>query len=208
MDWFEEMEKKKPTRKEKGERTRKELFDAAMSLYTKKGYERVTVEDICAKAGVSKGAFYTHFMSKDQVVLETFLKADDFYREVFPQLDQEKSCIDKLRAFGRLAMGNIVNQGPMVIRVSYYGQIAPGRENAPIASRERPLYKLTEQLIREGQEKGEIRADIPSAAITEIVIHAIRGIVYDWCLQQGEFDLEECGGILFQMLLEGLQSPH
>ncbi|MHB8780184.1 MAG: TetR/AcrR family transcriptional regulator [Candidatus Geothermincolia bacterium] len=199
------MQQQKLSRKQKGELTRRQLFESAMQLFSEKGYERVTVDDICLAAGVSKGAFYTHFESKDQVVVETFLKADDFYNEVYPQVLDEANCVERLRSFCRLVMGNILESGVMVMRVSYYGQIAPGRVDSAIASRERPLYRLTERLLRDGQETGEIRSDIASSVMAEAVIHSLRGLVYDWCQQNGEFDLLEYSEVMMQLLLSGLQ---
>jgi AcrR family transcriptional regulator len=200
------METAKLTRKEQAQKTRQRLFDAAMYLFDKRGYDRVTVEEICAKAGVSKGAFYTHFKSKDQVVLDTFLKADGYYEEVFPLLEQENAYRDKVIAFARAALSNIEKTGVMVMRISYYGQIAPGQKRAAIASRGRSLYRLAEKLVSEGQEKGEVRTDIPSGMIAENIIHAIRGVVYDWCQQNGKFDLQEYGQVLMQMLFDGLRA--
>jgi AcrR family transcriptional regulator len=192
-------------RKEQARVTRAKLYDAAMNLFNKRGYERVTVDEICARAGVSKGAFYAHFKSKDQVCLEIFMQADGYYEEVFPLLEKEKTYRDKVSAFARAALANIEKTGVMVMRISYYGQIAPGKKKAAIASRDRSLYKLTERLVREGQEQGEVRTDIPSGMIAENIIHAIRGMVYDWCQQNGKFDLQEYGQVLMQMFFDGLR---
>jgi AcrR family transcriptional regulator len=198
------MKKANLTRKQQAEQTRQKLFDTAMSLFDKRGYDRVTVDDICAKAGVSKGAFYNHFKSKDQVVLETFMQADNYYEQVFPMLEQEETYLGKAMVFARAALANIERTGVMVMRISYHGQIAPGLKSTPIASRERALYQLTEVLVEEGQASGEIRSDLPSSMIAENIIHAIRGIVYDWCQQDGKFNLQEYGRVLMQMLIEGL----
>jgi AcrR family transcriptional regulator len=198
------MKNAKLTRKQKAERTRQKLFDTAIGLFDKRGYDRVTVDEICARAGVSKGAFYNHFKSKDQVVLETFMQADSYYEQVFPLLEQEDTYLGKAGVFARAALANIERTGVMVMRISYHGQIAPGLTSTPIASRERALYRLTEQVVKAGQAEGEIRSDIPSGMIAENIIHAIRGMVYDWCQQDGRFDLQEYGRVLIQMLFEGL----
>jgi TetR/AcrR family transcriptional regulator, fatty acid metabolism regulator protein len=198
------MNKARLTRKQQAEQTRQRLFDSAMSLFDKKGYDRVTVDEICAKAGVSKGAFYNHFNSKDQVVLETFMQADSYYEQVFPMLENEDTYLGKARVFAAAALANIEKTGVMVMRISYHGQIAPGVTSTPIASRDRALYRLAEQLAKAGQASGEVRTDIPSPMIAENIIHAIRGLVYDWCQQDGKFDLQEYGRFLMQMLTEGL----
>lgn len=47
---------------------RKELLDAALELFYERGYDKTSVNDIIAKVGVTKGAFYYHFKSKDEVL--------------------------------------------------------------------------------------------------------------------------------------------
>lgn len=47
--------------------TRSKLLDAAMSVIRAKGYSATTVDDICRAAGVSKGSFFHHFASKEQL---------------------------------------------------------------------------------------------------------------------------------------------
>src|SRR5450755_4349805 len=48
---------------------RQELLDAALSLIREKGYSATSVDELCAQAGVSKGAFFHHFKSKDALAI-------------------------------------------------------------------------------------------------------------------------------------------
>lgn len=49
--------------------TRQRILDAAVSVIRKKGYTATTVDDLCAEAGVTKGAFFHHFPSKDSMAV-------------------------------------------------------------------------------------------------------------------------------------------
>ena len=51
------------------------LLDASLMVIRSKGYSATTVDDICSAAGVSKGSFFHHFSSKEQLALEA---ADHF----------------------------------------------------------------------------------------------------------------------------------
>lgn len=50
--------------------TRAKLVDAALKLFATSGYEHATVDDISQEAGYSKGAYYFHFSTKDDILLE------------------------------------------------------------------------------------------------------------------------------------------
>src|SRR2546427_12168978 len=49
------------------EETRQRLLDSALGVFARHGYERATVDAIVREAGFSKGAFYVHFESKDDL---------------------------------------------------------------------------------------------------------------------------------------------
>jgi len=51
-------------------KTREKLIRAAVELFAKKGFEKTTVDEIVAKAGVAKGTFYLYFKSKDDLIKE------------------------------------------------------------------------------------------------------------------------------------------
>ncbi len=48
---------------------RAKLLDAAMHVIRQKGYDATTVDDICAEAGLTKGAFFHHFASKEELAV-------------------------------------------------------------------------------------------------------------------------------------------
>lgn len=54
------------------EKTRRKILDSALDLFTKKGFEKTTLDEISKKAGFTRGAAYTHFKSKEDI-LQTLL---------------------------------------------------------------------------------------------------------------------------------------
>jgi AcrR family transcriptional regulator len=64
------MNRKRLTREDSREETRKHLMDAAQRLIAKKGSSTASVEDIAESAGYTRGAFYSNFSSKDDLFLE------------------------------------------------------------------------------------------------------------------------------------------
>jgi len=54
---------------QRSEETRTKIMDAAIKLFSQQGYNKASVDDICTEAGISKGAFYHHFKSKQELFL-------------------------------------------------------------------------------------------------------------------------------------------
>ena len=54
---------------QRSEETRSRIVDSAIKLFSTYGYNKASVDDICAEAGISKGAFYHHFKSKQALFL-------------------------------------------------------------------------------------------------------------------------------------------
>ena len=53
-------------------RTRAALLTAALAAFAEHGFQATTIERICARAGYTRGAFYSNFTSKDELFLELF----------------------------------------------------------------------------------------------------------------------------------------
>ncbi|TKH04524.1 helix-turn-helix transcriptional regulator [Peribacillus simplex] len=67
----------------RGEKTREKILKISLKLFSEKGYDKVTVDEIVKKSGTSKGSFYQHFSAKSDIFLVRFIEVDDYYREVF-----------------------------------------------------------------------------------------------------------------------------
>lgn len=201
--------KKGMTKREKQrEETRRKLHDTAMDLFTRKGFTRVSVEDICEAVGVSKGTFYYYFKSKDQVLVEEFLEIDTFYAGSMEDLSRKfKSPVRRLSEF-TIASFRYVNDnmGIKLAKVIYHGEIDPmmGKKTS-LGSTKRPFYGMVEQLVMEAQEKGELRGDLDAATIAGFWVRCYRGVIYEWCLQNGRFDLMQAGEEFTRLAVEGLK---
>lgn len=65
---------------QRSEETKTKIMDAAIKLFSTRGFSAASVDDICEEAGISKGAFYHHFESKQALfvaLLDSWLQAID-----------------------------------------------------------------------------------------------------------------------------------
>lgn len=190
-------------RKEQAIETRKRIFEAAVTLFEQKGYENVTVDDICAAVGMSKGAFYTHFRSKDQVLLEEFVKIDEHYGKLLEEVSEIDDGIARLSRFWTSSLEYVERMGVKAVKVVFHAEIGPSRKEPYISSRERPVFRIVEGLIGESQDGGVVRDDMSNVELADSVITCWRGLIYEWCLADGKFDLLARGDLLFELLKSG-----
>jgi AcrR family transcriptional regulator len=186
--------------------TRQRIYDTAMNLFNRKGYMRVSVNDICEKAGVSKGTFYYYFKSKDQVLLEEFLKIDKFFVTLIEKLEKKhKSPVKRLVALTLASFEYIDTLSVKTFKIIWHSQIDPMLKRPGMTDPARPLYAIIDGLIREGQEQGELRSDVSTETLKQLYIRCYRGILYEWCLQNGKFDLIQACKDFTKLVIEGFE---
>jgi AcrR family transcriptional regulator len=83
--------KAKPPRatRRRGE-TRRRLLDAALEVFAEQGFGRASVEDVCTRAGYTRGAFYSNFVSLDELFLAMWQERSD------ADLAEIESLVDEL----------------------------------------------------------------------------------------------------------------
>ena len=94
------------------EETVKKILNTAISLFLENGYEKTSMQDIVNALGMSKGAIYHHFKSKEELferaVLE-FYARDDRFDAILK--DETTSGLEKLRAMFRPEVAKVIEQG-------------------------------------------------------------------------------------------------
>jgi AcrR family transcriptional regulator len=76
--------------------TRAKLIDAALELFSTSGYEHATVDDISREAGYSKGAYYFHFSTKDDILMELLRMWTEDRSRVLAASEGEASTVEGL----------------------------------------------------------------------------------------------------------------
>ena len=65
-------------RKLQGKETERRILNAALDLMRDRGFDKVSIRDICKEAGITTGAFYHHFSSKEALLESGFAPLDDY----------------------------------------------------------------------------------------------------------------------------------
>lgn len=146
------------------------ILDAAAELIAHYGYDKTTMDDIAREAGISKGAIYLHFKSKEALFEALLLRASDAISERFLELIDADPAGATLFNLYRYAL-IVVDEAPLLKAIYTYDKRILGDWVRHL--REIPAYagamNLTVDFVRYFQDAGMIRADLDPATVAYLL---------------------------------------
>lgn len=192
------------SRQIKALQTKKKILETALNLFSEKGFDNVTVDEIVHSSGIAKGSFYTHFKSKYEIFLEKFKEIDNFYIDFTKSLPEEMSPSKKLLLLAESQMIFLRDYlGKDLVRTLYTNALTPNPHNY-FLDKDRSLYKIVNKFAKEGLKKGEFKKNLLPCEITMLITRSMRGSLYDWCIHDNDFDLLIESQKLICTVLEGI----
>lgn len=182
---------------------RERLFRAALELFSQKGFAETTVEDITEAADVGKGTFFNYFPSKDHILLafgEMQLSKLEAAIEIVRRTNDPMP--EFLRSLA-LRMTQEPTRNPAIIRALLQAYLSTTPVRAAMMDLQQRVLKLHSELIHLGQDRGEIRNDLPAAEIAHVFRQTIFGTLLIWSLY-GDATLHSRIETAFNLLWSGL----
>ncbi len=179
------------TRKEQARNTKQKLITTAIRLFKQYGYEKVTIEQICKETNVTTGAFYHHLKNKAGVILEGYAEYDDYFDKILKDcVDNDKDNISKILDCIEYQCNFCKKLGVEAICEVYKIQIT--ENNNFFLDTNRSIFKTINKLVLDAQNENVLNNEISSEEITKELLIVSRGVVYNWCQHNGNFDIYEC----------------
>jgi AcrR family transcriptional regulator len=182
-------------------RTRREILEAALSLFERQGFDAVTVEQICQAADVARGTFFLHFPAKSALLREWNRQLASDFRQ---RLSEPRGSA---AAEYRMLVDHVGRH--WLRHADVMGAMLRDFLTRPDASAdtEADLRALVEEIVRRGQQRGEFRSNVsPRLAATALLTTAaatLAGAVF----RDGEATPEEIRNQLLHAALHGLVQP-
>jgi AcrR family transcriptional regulator len=193
------------SRKEQGEQTRRAILDAAVALYAENGVRGTGLMAIGERAGVHHATVLYHFGSSHGLLVAVLEERDrmffDFSRGAF-----RDGGLAALRALPVVARFHLAN--PLLAKLFTVLQVenldADAEVHAHFLSRRRGARQLLSNLVAQGQQRGEIRADADPARIADTVLAFMAGSQVQSLLDPATFDLLDAYDRFTAMLVRDL----
>jgi AcrR family transcriptional regulator len=162
---------------------RKELLDAAVRVFARKGFHSARVGDIAEEAGVAHGLLYHYFRSKDEVLATIFTDTWDLLQSDTERIEHADVPLrEQLRRFARIYLGSWLTTPDLVSVL--VREIARSPEVSGGWLKIRGTIASLERMIQGAKTRGDVRADCNVALATWAVYGALEEILTGWVLGQ------------------------
>ena len=171
------------------QRQRQQLLNAAWKLFYQKGYQNTTMEDILKEAHCSKGRFYYYFHAKAELLDSMYELFDEKYEEFYQSIDKTLGSFEQLLALNQFMFEFMSRQIGRELLTSLYISQLSGTTGIRFWGEQRSFVKIILEIVKYGQERGEIRTDLDCHSLAADIVAVERSQLISWCLAGGTYDL-------------------
>ncbi len=192
-------------REQKKQATKEAIQVAAVKLFSEKGCDNTSIEDIAKEAGIGKTTVYGYFPTKNDIFISY---CDEELDLAFSQLrsqESDKKLIDLLVDFFMLKF-TFVTENREFGRHMLREMIFPGEINEKAQLHDQRYFDILESLFKSAQEKGEISTEPELFYLSVHFFSLYLGVLAGWytgyvnSLQEAEEGMR----LLFSQALEGV----
>ncbi|MEU8914248.1 ScbR family autoregulator-binding transcription factor [Streptomyces nigrescens] len=181
-------------------RTRRVILEAAASVFDEQGYDRATIAEVLERAGVTKGALYFHFASKEQLALAV-LEEQVVDIAVEPQKIKLQEFVDSGQVLAFRLRRDPIQRGAARLAVEQ-GSNHLDRKQSMLS-----WTRFVEGLLNEARDRGEILESIVVRETAELFVGAFAGLQMMSQALTNQADLSRRLTVFFEHTLPSIAVP-
>jgi AcrR family transcriptional regulator len=181
-------------------KTRQRIIQVAVPMFREKGFDAVTIQDICAAASINKHTFYYHFKSKSDL-LEDYCNFDNVITPaMFASIMNAENYVEQIWLVFKRMVEFATASGPEIFRrlcmddmTEKVGVFRPDGVRA--------LYSSILPLIQKGKDVGEFLTRIDNGLLFLLFMESFHGTA-NWNFWDKDFDFEKMMRIVYESLFD------
>jgi len=165
-----------------------QIVQAGGQLFKQKGYDAVTVNDICQACNITKPTFYYHIKSKQDILLHLYDVIIENLTPILLEMLHSSSSWDQIILLFDHLINNITTLGAdlnsqlLIVNLQRKEQALHLRK---------PLEEIANDIIATGQKSGQFRNENEAASLYKAAAYMFTGYEYMWCTLRGQFNWRE-----------------
>jgi AcrR family transcriptional regulator len=181
------------------------ILEAAFDLIVELGYDALTMEVLAARVGISRQTLYHHFKSREDIALRAILTLLNQGIGVIETVDTHLSPVERLKRVVRWMLESRTQPWcAALVKVKH--SLLPVKAHPDYrAAFERRAEALSE-IVKLAQIAGEIRSDLPSRLIVQMLLGLISDASYEGLIAAGQTTLPQITDAIIDVFFTGLRS--
>jgi AcrR family transcriptional regulator len=188
--------------------TEQKILEAALDLFFKKGYNATSINEITESVGLTKGALYSHFKNKEELLHRLFQEyKNNFLDELICSVNEyEGSAVDKLHhaitVYARFGEENL----NLVTFLNFISHELKTNENFEFILKNlyREQRRLISDQVRAGISQGLIKKDLDPDLTALTFMGLNDGILHHWILNRDNLDGRQYIRTMRRIFFEGV----
>lgn len=210
---------KSRTRERQREDTRQRIYDAAMEIFRRDGFEVARVDDVAKAAGVSHGTFYFHFATKDEVLIQCLRASEIRVVAAIAEVPLEAGLVPALDATCALIASEwegdpriFRDVGLVALRYLFTGEVASitavlDGGSAPAGTPQSLTSAALVPRFKVAAERGEVTKLLPSQVLADLFLMNVFAATLSWCADPGGRPLGLIVAGVVRLFLDGARAP-
>lgn len=195
------------SRSDVSEQRREQILDAAQNVFARFGFERARVDDIVQESGLSKGALYWYFKSKDEIIqglLDRIFMLE--MKEALQLAELDAPASERLKIFYQIGVLEVRKLKPLFpLFYEFVALVARRKTVRESVLRYYERYQsIVQQIIEQGIESGEFKPVDPESTAT-LIIGYLEGMTLMWFLDPDFIDWDALDDTPMRLFLDGLR---
>jgi AcrR family transcriptional regulator len=185
-------------------RTRRELVDSALHLFEQDGFDRTTLQQIVGRANLTKGAFYHHFESKEDLLWQIQSEyLDTQITDAHAIVAAQPDIVEQLRELIRLSLKGVAEYRAHVAIFYQERRHLTGARLDSVTEKRNELEAVFRGSVEKGIEAGAFRSGV-SARVVSFGIIGMCAWAVQWFNADGKLSIDQVAEQFCTLVLDGL----
>lgn len=180
------------------------ILEAAFALIVEQGYDALTMEALAARVGISRQTLYHHFASREDIVLRAVLTLMERGIEAIQSFDSSLPPAERLKGVVRWMLESRFQPATAALVKVRHSLMTVKAHPDYRRAFERRASALA-QIVASAQEAGELRADLPSRLIVQMLLGLVSDASYEDLIAAGQTTLPEVADAIIAVFFTGLR---
>ena len=194
-----------PKKEKTTNRKRRNILEAAIKVFARRGFFQSTISQIALEAGVANGTIYLYFKNKEDILVQIFnFKTSQVFKKFQEEVEKADNSIDKLKNFVRRHLEEFQRDRDMAIVYQAETHRQSRLSESHIKKMSEMYLNIVTEIVEQGQQEDAIRRDLYVSLVKRFILGGVDEVINTWLHSKKKYDLASMADPLVELFIKGI----